>query len=91
MTTKELYYELSRIYSCRYADRPEEIERAYVLLYEAISSGETTAAEMLRKMRQLKARNADGIESRLYTHIESHFWEKTYVAQYFKLRPFKPE
>jgi hypothetical protein len=92
-TIDDLYYALSRIYSCKYADKEEDIDKAKVQLYHAVKTNGYSVDHLLRKMRQLKAklRLAGDFESKLATQIMNRYWEKDFSDQMIPYRPFRGE
>jgi hypothetical protein len=92
LTIQDLYFELSRIYSCKYADKEEESDRCLQLLFEAVHKRGVNPQFIIKKMKQLKTRLrlAGDFESKLSAQIQSRFWEKDYADQEIPYRPFRP-
>jgi hypothetical protein len=91
-TIDDLYYALVEIYSCKYADKPEEVDRSKAELFKAIQDGRNPY-DLIRKMKQLKSklRRSGDFESKLSSHICERFWVKDFSDQQIPYRPWKPE
>ena len=80
MTQRELaqglYYKLSALYSCPYADKREEVLEAITFLEAALKRG-VDENMILEKMGALK-RESGAFQSKLHAHIISKFWEKEF-------------
>lgn len=88
---KDLYYALSRIYSCKYADKVDEITAAENELYHAVKTHGYSPEHILKRMQQLKTRvrQAGDFESKLSAQIMTRFWEKNFSDEEIPYRPFQ--
>lgn len=93
MTITELYYELSKIYSCKYADKKEEMDECYNVLYEAVINQKVPVESIIEKMKKLRAKlTASGdFESKLSAQILNRFWEKDFSGERVVWRKFRPD
>lgn len=72
----KLYYRLNALYGSPYADKPDEMEQAKLILHQYLNAG-VRRTTFLNKMEDLMEREGS-FKSKLSTHIINHFWEKQF-------------
>jgi hypothetical protein len=88
MTSKDLYWELSKIFSSPHNDTGIEMSEAEAELREALGRGHTHQ-QIIFKMRQMLEclRNeGEPYRSKLSAVIRNRFWEKSFTT----MIPYKP-
>jgi hypothetical protein len=92
MTSKDMYWELNRIFSSPHNDSTHEMAEAQHELNDAMAEGYAPEKIILR-MKQMVAHmedNGDPYRSKLSLAIKNRFWEKTFVKM-IPYRPFRVE
>lgn len=86
MNGNKLYFELSRIYSCKYPDNKEEMNDAIYALERELNAKRVTPELLIEKIQELKEATGD-FTSKLSAHIIGQYWLKNYRRS-IPYRPF---
>jgi hypothetical protein len=80
-TVKQIYGELSVLYSCRYPDSLEEVELAEKTLREAMESDPALTEEVLKaKLEELMSVTDAEYRSKLARQVIGKYWAMTFIT-----------